>query len=392
MKILCVLLPHFPLQCETFRCPELRDRPVILTRTAASQKLVLDFAPQLANLQTGMPLQSAIALYGEAELIRADIPCYQSAFNEILAAMETRSPLVEGAAPGEVYIGLDGLQLIYETDDAAISAVRAAIPPAFELRLGIAAGKFPALLAAQHSAPGSYRVLDGNLKDFLRGLSCDLLPVERQIKEKLHEFGLHTLGQVAGLEVGPLQAQFGPEGKRIRELANGIDETPLYARLTEEIIEESTTLPSVTTSLDVLLIAIEAMLNHAFTQFEKKGLGIRSINLSTKSWLGEHWERTVNFKEPSLHAKTVLPRIKLVMENAPQPGPTEQIGLKITGLCGQRGEQKSLFTEVRAQDHLLNDIRQLEFRLGGPQLYKIKEVEPWSRLPERRYALTPLSR
>jgi DNA polymerase-4/protein ImuB len=65
--------------------------------------------------------------------------------------------------------------------------------------------------------------------------------------------------------------------------------------------------------------------------------------------------------------------------------------MKITGLCGQRGQQKSLFTEVRAQDHLLEDIRQLEFRLGGPQLYKIKEVEPWSRLPERRYALTPLS-
>jgi DNA polymerase-4/protein ImuB len=33
----------------------------------------------------------------------------------------------------------------------------------------------------------------------------------------------------------------------------------------------------------------------------------------------------------------------------------------------------------------------LEFRLGGPQLYRIKEVEPWSRIPERRYALIPLS-
>ncbi|HXY74103.1 MAG TPA: hypothetical protein VEH58_02150, partial [Dehalococcoidales bacterium] len=300
MKILCILLPHFPLQCEIARHPELKDRPVIITRAAASQKMVLDYAPQLVKLQAGMPLQAAISLYGEAELIRADIPCYQSAFGEILDALETRSPLVEGAAPGEVYLGLDGLQLIYETDDAAVGAVRSAMPPGFDARIGIAEGKFPALLAAQHSTPDSYRVLKGDLQDFLRDLSCDLLPVERQIKEKLHEFGLHTLGQVAALEVGPLQAQFGPEGKRIRQLANGIDEAPLFPRLTEEIIEENTTLPSVTTSLDVILVAVETMLTSAFTKFEKKGLVVRSIDLWTKSWLGEHWERAVNFKEPAL--------------------------------------------------------------------------------------------
>jgi DNA polymerase-4 len=368
MKILCILLPHFPLQCETACRPELKDRQVIITRTAASQKMVMDFSPPLSKLQSGMPLQSAISLYGEAELIRADVPCYQAAFGEILDALETCSPLVEGAAPGEVYLGLDGLQLIYETDDAAVSAVRAVIPSSFEAVIGIAEGKFPAMLAAQHSTPGSYRVLNGDLKTFLRELSCDLLPVERQIKEKLHEFGLHTLGQVAELEVGPLQAQFGPEGKRIRQLANGIDKSPL------------------------IMVAIETMLNSAFTKFEKKGLVVRSIDLSTKSWLGEHWERAINFKEPALHVKTVLSRVKLILETNPQPGPTEHVSLKITGLCGQRGRQKSLFTEVRAQEHLLNDIKQLEFRLGGTQLYKIKEVEPWSRLPERRYALTPFSR
>ena len=65
--------------------------------------------------------------------------------------------------------------------------------------------------------------------------------------------------------------------------------------------------------------------------------------------------------------------------------------MKITGLGYRRGRQKSLFSEVRARDHLLEDIKQLEFRLGSPQVFKIKEVEPWSRIPERRYALTPLS-
>jgi DNA polymerase-4/protein ImuB len=37
-----------------------------------------------------------------------------------------------------------------------------------------------------------------------------------------------------------LQAQFGPEGRRIKQLACGYDDTPLYPRLSEEMVEEST--------------------------------------------------------------------------------------------------------------------------------------------------------
>ena len=92
-----------------------------------------------------------------------------------------------------------------------------------------------------------------------------------------------------------------------------------------------------------------------------------------------------------MNIKTAFSRIKQVMENSPQPGPIEQMGMKITGMGRQWGRQRNLFPEVRAQDHLMNDIKQLEFRLGSPQVFRIKEMEPWSRIPERRYALTPAS-
>jgi hypothetical protein len=77
------------------------------------------------------------------------------------------------------------------------------------------------------------------------------------------------------------------------------------------------------------------------------------------------------------------------MEDYPQPGPVEQAGLHITGLGYPRGRQKSLFRDVRAKAHLAEDIKQLELKLGNPQVYTVKEVEPWSRIPERRYALMP---
>ncbi len=43
------------------------------------------------------------------------------------------------------------------------------------------------------------------------------------------------------------------------------------------------------------------------------------------------------------------------MEKFPQPGPVEQVGIKLTRLGYGLGRQKSIFTEVRAQYHLLED-------------------------------------
>ena len=90
--------------------------------------------------------------------------------------------------------------------------------------------------------------------------------------------------------------------------------------------------------------------------------------------------------------KAAMTRINQVMENCPQPGPVEELGMKITRIGRPDGRQSSIFTEVRSGDKLAADIKQLELKVGAPQLFKIKEVEPWSRIPERRFTLIPLNR
>jgi DNA polymerase-4 len=123
-----------------------------------------------------------------------------------------------------------------------------------------------------------------------------------------------------------------------------------------------------------------------------KGMGIHNLELWTRGYDAEYWERTIRFKDPAMDSKNTLARIKRVLEEYPQPGPVEQAGVRVTRLGYPRGKQNSLFTEVRGRSHLMEDIRQLELRQGNPQVFKIREVEPWSRIPERRYALIPTGR
>jgi len=100
--------------------------------------------------------------------------------------------------------------------------------------------------------------------------------------------------------------------------------------------------------------------------------------------MAKHWRKNHSVQEPAIIPGLPLSRIKLILENSPGRA-HRTIGMKITGL-GRPTAQKSLFTKRPGADNLLEDVKQLDFRLAA-QLYGLKEVEPWSRIPERRYAL-----
>jgi DNA polymerase IV len=391
MRILCLLLPHFAAGCELLRHPELKDRPVAVISGTGSQKRVLDASAGLEKIHPGMPLAEALSWYREIEVITADMPCYRQEFNRVLDALETCSPLVEGTELGRACLGLDGLELIYPTDEAFTRAVREVVPPGFALQMGIATGKFPAYLAACRSLPGGYFTFSGNVAGHLGDVSCDVLPVSLENINRLRRLGLRTLAQVAALLPGPIGAQFGAEGRRMQALAQGQDDEPLRPRCCHEIIEESTILPGATVSLEGLLATAESLLNRAFRGEGLRGRGIRCLKLWTRGWRAECWEHVISFKEPAMDIREALPRIRYFLERYPQPGPVEQMGFKLTRLGYGINRQNNLFAEVKAQHHLLENIKELQHRLGAPPVYRVKEIEPWSRIPERRYALASVS-
>jgi DNA polymerase-4/protein ImuB len=159
-----------------------------------------------------------------------------------------------------------------------------------------------------------------------------------------------------------------------------------------QAINGNATLPSVTISLEAILTELESLLAKVFVNISRLGLGIYNLDIWTRSWSAAYWERTIRFKEPAIDIKSVKKRIKRLLEDYPQQGPVEHVGFRIIRLGYPRGRQGNLMPRARAQDHLMEDIRQLELRLGNPQVYKVQEMEPWSRIPERRYILAHANR
>ena len=91
------------------------------------------------------------------------------------------------------------------------------------------------------------------------------------MKEKLHRFGLRTMGDVASMREELLVDQFGPAGRKAWNLSHGIDDTPLIPLKYEESITEHTSLPFSSTSMELLLTAVDTLLKRAYSRPQIRG-------------------------------------------------------------------------------------------------------------------------
>jgi len=219
-----------------------------------------------------------------------------------------------------------------------------------------------------------------------------LLPVDFKLVTRFHGFGLHTMGDIAALPPGSMQAQFGGDGALVSDLSNGIDHRPLVARRTEEDVSEYLEFQDATASMAMILPAIESLLSRAYARPQLTRRYAREAKLEANVLRRPPWTMRVAFKDPAGSRTKAMFSIKSKLDDLALPGPIEDMRLTLSGLTGEAGRQESLWTEVRRDQKLQEAVSQLEARLGTtPPVYQVRELEPWSRIPERRHALVQLS-
>ncbi len=410
-SIACIRIPGFCWQVEAARRPSLRGHgPVLITGAAtdlpesaspptrqrsstgnASERIVLDHSPNLDGVAPGMPLSEAVSRHKSAILVEADLPKYISVFEDLLERLEALAPDVEDAGPGTAYVGIGGLEALYG-NDAQIVRVLAAALDDFDARIGVGENKWLAYVAASISRPGSGRKVTGDPGRFLSPFPVDMLPVPYAVLQKLRSFGLRTMGDVASLSQGPLEAQFGPYGRTIWRLANSLDDRPLLPRKSVPTVSESLSFPDATVNLSTIVPGIESLLTRAFSRPVMANRYARRADLQAQVFRRPPWKLDVAFREPVGTRNHALFAIKAKMDNVDIPGPLEDMRLTLSELSGEAWQQESMWKEVQQAEHLRQAVSQLRARLGvPPPIYQVRELEPWSRIPERRHALVELT-
>ena len=401
MNIGCLLITHFIAKAELARRPELAGGPVIVSSrpvSGASGAVVLDASPEAmgaVGAAAGTPLSHALSLSPDATLIEADLVRCEREWDAVIEALLDVSPLVEPSEVGCAYVELTGLDALHGGESGVARALLGAAPERFNPRVGIARTRFAAYVAATRSAAGYYTVAPDDEANFLRDVPASMLPLSWDSLKRLHGFGLKTVGQVADLSIGAVQAQFGAEGRTAWELARGVDRRPFDPVRVAETVSESVSFPSPAVSLSAALAAVDTLLERLFSRPEMRGRRIRSALLEAETLNGPAWSRRVAFKSSVSNREDALNAISSALEadfSTEPPGALEDLRMTVSEVAGESGAQGGLFAGSRKREQLRDTLGQLEERLRErAPIYRVIEVEPWSRIPERRRALVEYS-
>ena len=394
MKVICVSIEHFSAAVEVRENQELMCRPIVIGGFPTDRKPVFECSVEAveSGVVPGMALRQAHQLCPDAIFIPLDEEKYIRAVDDVLDILERFSPTVEGDGMGRAFLDGSGLEGMFGSDDILAKRISSEVAESARLEpsIGIASNKFTASVAAAlPSADRRCVVKKGREREFLGSLPANLLPVSEETKRRLDLLGLRTMGQIAELPLDALANQFGDEGVLVHQLANGIDERPLLPRTKPVILEEALSSESSLETIDAVLAAIDKLLDKLITTLRNRNQVCGQIRLCLHLDGTSPWYDSINLKEPTDSKREITSLIKHRLETAHLSAGVTDIRLGLTQLGGEMAKQSSLLTRerVRQDAQLRRAAKQLQAKLGKNPLKKIIQVDPASRIPERRSGL-----
>jgi len=395
----CVWIPLFPLRCEEARQSGLANYPTALLAPDTTRKLwQVSSLARHAGVKPGMTVSQAIGLCSSLRLIEPDPVHYDERFSQLLSTLNEVSPVVEPSELGLVYVGIDGLKGIYGSTEAIIEAIRQTVRPSDRptVRLGFGLGKFIAWVAASRAKPNEAVIVPVRAeKKFLASQPISVLPLDSDTHRRLRLLGLRTLGALAALPEAAVTAQFGALGKRLWRLAAGRIAEPVEGRIAPEPIVAALTFFTPIGERELLAHSLDQLIARALKHPRRIGWRVQAVRLRAGLEGGGSWLATHLLKDPTADAGRIAAPLQTRLEQSPPTGAVERLILEFTAFAPGTTELQLFARDAQAaaragqQRALQSAAREIRMRVQGGRanLYHVIEVQPWSRLPERRYAL-----
>lgn len=410
-RALCLWLPTFELRLELVRSPELDTTSVALLAPGESTRRTVWQVSERAHesgVRPGQLVSQAVSLCPSLTLLEPDPAHYDASSEAMLEVLADLTPILEPAGRGRVFLGMDGLERLYgpplRQAKRALKALFGVFPPPLvaATRAGMAPGKFGAWVAAAAARSGTPVVVSGDrLPAFLAGCPVSCLPVDPLIIQRLERLGVATLGELRRLPEPSLVAQFGKDGKRALAWATGRRIDPVRPWHRPRPIRVSLDFPAPVGVVGTLHGALDRLVERALSRPARRGRSVTSARMGAHLEGGGSWFVEAVFREPTARRERIASPLRSKMSLSPPPKAVETLLLELVRF-GATSTQTALFDRKEAHGRaergrdlaqgevpvsLKDAVKELKLRLGHSPLYRVVEVDPWSRIPERRHAL-----
>jgi DNA polymerase IV len=355
-KIIHADMDAFYASVEQRDNPELRGKPVVVAwRGKRSVVCAASYEARRFGVRSAMAATHAERLCPEAVFIPPDFTRYRAASRAVREIFLRHTDLIEPLSLDEAYLDVTENRTGLATATKVASTIRQQIREELNLTAsaGVAPHKFLAKIASDWRKPnGLFVIQPAEVEDFLTPLPVGRIPgVGKVTEERLRRLGLRLVGEIRARTLEELTTHFGRYGRRLYELARGIDESPVVSnRPTQSISSEDTF------EQDVLLSETEPMIRRlaekTWTASRKESRIARTAVLKLKTAEFHALTRSQTPASPPASCEE-LTRIALSLRDKVTFDPKQKFRLVGVGLCNfhdpEEAAEPSLFPNQQIQ-------------------------------------------
>jgi DNA polymerase IV len=261
-KIIHVDMDAFYASVEQRDDPHLRGKPVIVAwRGNRSVVCAASYEARSFGVRSAMPAVRAERLCPTAIFVAPDFTRYRAVSRSVREIFKRHTDLIEPLSLDEAYLDVTENKTGLPTATLVARTIREQIRQELNLTAsaGVAPNKLLAKLASDWRKPdGLFVIQPDDVDAFLLPLPVGRLPgVGKITGEKLAKLGAQRVRDLRTLDLRVLEDHFGRYGRRLHELARGIDDSEVVPdRPTQSISVEDTF------EHDVPLAETESMIRH----------------------------------------------------------------------------------------------------------------------------------
>ena len=393
--VVCLLLPRFELAVAV------GDRRMLLREPAAlapapgdgNQAIGEPSAPAEAfGVRARMRLGEALARCPRLALVPPDPAGVAEAWELVLARLEGIGAAVAPEQPGLVCFEARGLRRLLGGVERVIADARRAVGRP-EARVGAGPSRFCALAAATRARPRRPEVVAGDAtaaRAYLGPLPVGLLctaGVDPELPAMLERLGVGTLGALAALPRAAIADRLGEPGLRALDLVRGAGGPP-RPRAARERVGESLELPEAASGPQ-LEHALGLLVDRMLARRERRGRTLRAAALAARLVEGGTWRERIAFRESTADPRRL--RLALAPHLAELPAPAHTLELVVERFGPPVSDQRPLLDEAAAARNarLREAVAQARAAAGPDAALRVIDIDPDSRVPERRTLLAP---
>jgi len=213
--------------------PSLKGKPVAVGGSPTGRGVVAaaSYEARKFGVYSAMSMARAVRLCPSLVIVRSDFSKYRAASQQVFSIFREVTPLVEGLSLDEAYLDVTENAWGETLATAVAKRVKARILEETKLTAsaGVAPNKFLAKIASDWRKPdGLFVIRPEQAQAFLAPLPVAKIPgVGKVMDAKLEALGIRTCADLRDRDPDDLERRFGRYGRRLAELALGIDERPV---------------------------------------------------------------------------------------------------------------------------------------------------------------------